>query len=231
MTSTTTTTTTTISNGSIDNNGSNGVDGQKKEEERKEEEEEEEEQECTGGDDAAKLDNNDDNDDNDGKHRKHASQKHGSRVIDVDTGIGFLDHMLHALAKHAGWSLRVQAKGDLHSTYHRESFCCMVRRKRKKKRNRGRRGRTGVPCDIRHMRFTMNDAIDFSLALSLSQVRHFSVLCNITIDGQARSRKPTQLTHCLPWNFFLPFWLKKSRRSSYHRRYFPGARSGLSTSP
>ncbi len=45
----------------------------------------------------------------------HASQKSGSRIISVDTGIGFLDHMLHALAKHAGWSLWVRAKGDLHS--------------------------------------------------------------------------------------------------------------------
>jgi imidazoleglycerol phosphate dehydratase HisB len=27
-----------------------------------------------------------------------------------------LDHMLHALAKHAGWSLRIRCKGDLHST-------------------------------------------------------------------------------------------------------------------
>ncbi len=29
------------------------------------------------------------------------------------TGVGFLDHMLHALAFHAGWSLRAKATGDL----------------------------------------------------------------------------------------------------------------------
>ncbi|KAJ6151083.1 Imidazoleglycerol-phosphate dehydratase [Penicillium chermesinum] len=33
--------------------------------------------------------------------------------ITAHTGIGFLDHMLHALAKHSGWSLAVRAKGDL----------------------------------------------------------------------------------------------------------------------
>nr|AEK22033.1 6xH-GFP-(Pch PRP8 intein with SpHis5)-FLAG [Cloning vector pRR13] len=43
---------------------------------------------------------------------KHANQK-GEQVIQVDTGIGFLDHMYHALAKHAGWSLRLYSRGDL----------------------------------------------------------------------------------------------------------------------
>ncbi|KHO00289.1 imidazoleglycerol-phosphate dehydratase [Metarhizium album ARSEF 1941] len=33
----------------------------------------------------------------------HASQSSKSQIISVNTGIGFLDHMLHALAKHAGW--------------------------------------------------------------------------------------------------------------------------------
>ncbi|KAI9325617.1 Imidazoleglycerol-phosphate dehydratase-domain-containing protein [Zopfochytrium polystomum] len=37
----------------------------------------------------------------------------------VDTGIGFLDHMLHALAKHARWSrLHITCKGDLHIDDH-----------------------------------------------------------------------------------------------------------------
>lgn len=46
----------------------------------------------------------------------HATQVSKSQTIDVDSGIGFLDHMLHALAKHAGWSLKLRCKGDLHST-------------------------------------------------------------------------------------------------------------------
>ena len=48
----------------------------------------------------------------------HASQSSKSQIITVDTGIGFLDHMLHALAKHAGWSLRIHTKGDLHIDDH-----------------------------------------------------------------------------------------------------------------
>lgn len=43
----------------------------------------------------------------------HATQVKPSQQIVLDTGIGFLDHMLHALAKHAGWSLAIRAAGDL----------------------------------------------------------------------------------------------------------------------
>ena len=41
---------------------------------------------------------------------------HGSSQI--ETGIGFLDHMLEALAKHSGTSLQVQCSGDLHIDGH-----------------------------------------------------------------------------------------------------------------
>ncbi|MCJ1363256.1 imidazoleglycerol-phosphate dehydratase [Acarospora aff. strigata] len=50
--------------------------------------------------------------------KTHASQSSASQQVDIDTGIGFLDHMLHALAKHAGWSLRVRCKGDLYIDDH-----------------------------------------------------------------------------------------------------------------
>ena len=46
----------------------------------------------------------------------HASQITHSQHIWIWTGVGFLDHMLHAWAKHAGWSLRVRCRGDLAST-------------------------------------------------------------------------------------------------------------------
>jgi len=49
---------------------------------------------------------------------KHAFQESKSQYVDIDTGIGFLDHMLHALAKHAGWSLWVRCHGDLHIDDH-----------------------------------------------------------------------------------------------------------------
>ncbi|PWY69752.1 imidazoleglycerol-phosphate dehydratase [Aspergillus heteromorphus CBS 117.55] len=47
------------------------------------------------------------------KDNTHATQFTPTQQITVSTGIGFLDHMLHALAKHSGWSLAVRAKGDL----------------------------------------------------------------------------------------------------------------------
>lgn len=50
--------------------------------------------------------------------KQHASQVSKSQQIAVNTGIGFLDHMLHALAKHAGWSMRLETKGDLHIDDH-----------------------------------------------------------------------------------------------------------------
>lgn len=47
----------------------------------------------------------------------HATQFTATQQITVSTGIGFLDHMLHALAKHSGMSLAVRAKGDLYSAF------------------------------------------------------------------------------------------------------------------
>lgn len=43
----------------------------------------------------------------------HATQITSTQQIALNTGIGFLDHMLHALSKHAGWSLAVRSHGDL----------------------------------------------------------------------------------------------------------------------
>jgi imidazoleglycerol-phosphate dehydratase len=51
----------------------------------------------------------------DQKTEHHASQSSSSQQIWIWTGVGFLDHMLHALAKHAGWSLRIRTLGDLAS--------------------------------------------------------------------------------------------------------------------
>nr|POE65259.1 imidazoleglycerol-phosphate dehydratase [Quercus suber] len=48
----------------------------------------------------------------------HATQTSTAQTISVNTGIGFLDHMLHALAKHAGWSLALATQGDLHIDDH-----------------------------------------------------------------------------------------------------------------
>ncbi|MDX1522485.1 MAG: imidazoleglycerol-phosphate dehydratase HisB [Anaerolineae bacterium] len=42
----------------------------------------------------------------------------GTGRADISTEVGFLDHMLHALARHARFDLTVRAKGDLHIDEH-----------------------------------------------------------------------------------------------------------------
>ncbi|MGH7140550.1 MAG: imidazoleglycerol-phosphate dehydratase HisB [Pirellulales bacterium] len=42
----------------------------------------------------------------------------GGGLADIATGIGFFDHMLTLLAKHAAVDLRIQAQGDLHVDQH-----------------------------------------------------------------------------------------------------------------
>lgn len=42
----------------------------------------------------------------------------GERKVQVETGIGFFDHMLQTLAFWAGWDLELWCKGDLHVDTH-----------------------------------------------------------------------------------------------------------------
>ena len=42
----------------------------------------------------------------------------GQGEYDVDTGIGFLDHMLEQLSRHSLMDLKVRAQGDLHIDFH-----------------------------------------------------------------------------------------------------------------
>ncbi len=42
----------------------------------------------------------------------------GSGEADIDTGIGFLDHMLESFARHSAVDLKVRAQGDLHVDFH-----------------------------------------------------------------------------------------------------------------
>jgi imidazoleglycerol-phosphate dehydratase len=75
-----------------------------------------------------------------GSSLEHAAQESKSQTISVDTGIGFLDHMLHALAKHGGWSMRLRTRGDLHIDDHHtaeDTFIALgqVRRRRRRRRN------------------------------------------------------------------------------------------------
>src|SRR6185295_13279300 len=42
----------------------------------------------------------------------------GSGKVETDTGIGFLDHMMTALGRHALFDLTLRAEGDLHIDLH-----------------------------------------------------------------------------------------------------------------
>jgi imidazoleglycerol-phosphate dehydratase len=42
----------------------------------------------------------------------------GSGEADIETGIGFLDHMLDSFARHSMIDLKVRAEGDLHVDFH-----------------------------------------------------------------------------------------------------------------
>ncbi|HTO40210.1 MAG TPA: imidazoleglycerol-phosphate dehydratase HisB [Rhizomicrobium sp.] len=42
----------------------------------------------------------------------------GSGETDIDTGIGFLDHMLDSFGRHSMIDLKVRAQGDLHVDFH-----------------------------------------------------------------------------------------------------------------
>lgn len=42
----------------------------------------------------------------------------GQGAVRIDTGVGFLDHMLHLMARHGCFDLKALAKGDLHIDSH-----------------------------------------------------------------------------------------------------------------
>lgn len=42
----------------------------------------------------------------------------GTGECDIETGIGFLDHMLESFGRHSMMDLKVRAEGDLHIDYH-----------------------------------------------------------------------------------------------------------------
>ena len=45
----------------------------------------------------------------------------GNGDYDIETGIGFFDHMLEAFAKHAMIDLKIRTEGDLHIDMHHTS--------------------------------------------------------------------------------------------------------------
>jgi len=50
----------------------------------------------------------------------------GERRISVNSGVGFLDHMLTTLAFHAGWDLELKCRGDLEVDDHHTAEDCAL---------------------------------------------------------------------------------------------------------
>ena len=50
----------------------------------------------------------------------------GSGTADISTGIGFLDHLLTALTRHARFDLRLRCAGDLHVDDHHTAEDCAL---------------------------------------------------------------------------------------------------------
>ena len=49
-----------------------------------------------------------------------------SNNININTGVGFLDHMLEALSKHSGISIEITCKGDTHIDDHHSVEDCAI---------------------------------------------------------------------------------------------------------
>lgn len=50
----------------------------------------------------------------------------GAGTAEIDTGLGFLDHMLSGLAKHSGFDLTLRASGDLEVDDHHTTEDCAI---------------------------------------------------------------------------------------------------------
>ncbi|CAM2852558.1 imidazoleglycerol-phosphate dehydratase HisB [Helicobacter burdigaliensis] len=59
-------------------------------------------------------------------HIKATLEIYGNGVSKINTGIGFFDHMLSSLSKHALWDLELECKGDLHIDSHHSVEDCGI---------------------------------------------------------------------------------------------------------
>lgn len=50
----------------------------------------------------------------------------GSGKSKINSGVGFLDHMLQSLAKHAQWDLELECKGDTEVDFHHSTEDCGI---------------------------------------------------------------------------------------------------------
>lgn len=51
---------------------------------------------------------------------------YGNGIGEIDTGIGFFNHMLQSLCKHANWNLNLRCKGDLEVDFHHSVEDCGI---------------------------------------------------------------------------------------------------------
>ena len=51
---------------------------------------------------------------------------YGNGTGEIDTGIGFFNHMLQSLCKHANWNLNLHCKGDLEVDFHHSVEDCGI---------------------------------------------------------------------------------------------------------
>ena len=51
---------------------------------------------------------------------------YGKGIAKIQTGIGFFNHMLESLCKHAYWDLTLECKGDLEVDYHHSVEDCGI---------------------------------------------------------------------------------------------------------
>ena len=77
----------------------------------------------------------------------------GTGAAQIATGVGFLDHMLHALARHSMIDIALRAEGDLHIDFHHTTEDCGIvlgqalRAALAEKRGIRRYGQALVPMD------------------------------------------------------------------------------------
>jgi len=112
----------------------------------------------------------------------------GKGDVEVETGIGFLDHMLTALGKHARFDLRLRCTGDLHIDDHHTAEDCAL---------------------------ALGEAFDRALGERKGIVRFGSALCPldealsrsvVDISSRPHAEIHLQLTRCVPSFVDLEVW-------------------------
>ncbi len=134
----------------------------------------------------------------------------GSGVYKIDTGIGFLDHMLNHVAVHGLFDLELSAKGDLHiDPHHTVEDCALALGAAFDQALEERRGIVRMASSYA----PMDESLAF-VALDLSG-RPYSVV-NVDWNGPMVGNVPTSLI-----SHFFESWAVTAK-SNLHARVFYG---------